>query len=235
LGALAQARPARRRKTRLSVARARSGTGYPLESGQLFRHAKGLSERGQNCPCLRIQGCHEIRQRIIRRDDRTKLSLVALSHPMPNACSSTDRDLLGRAHFQRRNGNSRERRRHAISVGPVAAATKGTSIAREGSLRPQCVLVDPRLPSPAPEILDYLARRPDAQDTIDGILHWWVFDAYIQKWAPKIAKTVAQLVEQGFLEERRSADGNVFYRVSPRYLSTVQQRPPQNSPLNATP
>jgi hypothetical protein len=91
------------------------------------------------------------------------------------------------------------------------------------------VLADPRLPSPAPEILDYLARQPDAQDTIDGILHWWVLDAYIRKWAPKIAETVTQLVDRGFLEQRSSADGQVFYRVSARYLSTLQQRPPRNS------
>jgi len=82
---------------------------------------------------------------------------------------------------------------------------------------------NPSLPSPAPEILDYLARHPDAQDTIDGILHWWVLDAYIQKWTPKIAKTVAQLVERGFLQEKPSPDGKIFYRVAPRYLSVPQQ------------
>jgi hypothetical protein len=88
------------------------------------------------------------------------------------------------------------------------------------------VLADPRLPSPAPEILEYLARQPGAQDTIDGILHWWVLDAYLRNWAPKIAKTVAQLVERGFLEEKSSSDGKIFYHISPLYLSAVQQRRP---------
>jgi hypothetical protein len=96
------------------------------------------------------------------------------------------------------------------------------------------VLADPRLPSPAPEILDYLARQPGAQDTIDGILHWWVLDAYVRKWTPKIAKTVAQLVEQGFLQQKRSSDGKIFYRISPNYLATLQQRPPRTSTPNAT-
>jgi hypothetical protein len=85
------------------------------------------------------------------------------------------------------------------------------------------VLADSNLSSPAPEILDYVARHPDAQDTIDGILHWWVLEAYVQHWAPKIAQTVAELVEQGFLEERRSSDGKIFYHVSLRYLRTLQQ------------
>jgi hypothetical protein len=81
----------------------------------------------------------------------------------------------------------------------------------------------PRLPSPGPEILDYLATQPNAQDTIDGILHWWVLDTYVRKCAPKIAETVAQLVERGFLEEKSSSDGKIFYHVSPLYLSTLEQ------------
>lgn len=85
---------------------------------------------------------------------------------------------------------------------------------------------EPSLPSPAPEILDYLARHPDAQDTIDGILHWWVLDSCIRSWAPKIADTVALLVEQGFLAEKSSGDGHIFYRVSPQYLAELQKRSP---------
>jgi hypothetical protein len=96
-------------------------------------------------------------------------------------------------------------------------------------------LPTPSLASPAPEILDYLARHPDAQDTIDGILHWWVLDACIRKWAPRIAETVAQLVERGVLEQSQSAGGSVFYRASPNYLARLQQQPPRNSIPDATP
>lgn len=84
---------------------------------------------------------------------------------------------------------------------------------------------EPSLPSPAPEILDYLARHPDAQDTIDGILHWWVLESCIRQWSGTIAETVAQLVARGLLEEKPSADGNVFYRLSPQYLPTLPTDP----------
>jgi hypothetical protein len=97
------------------------------------------------------------------------------------------------------------------------------------------VLADPRLPSPAPEILDYLTRQPGAQDTIEGILHWWVLDTCIRNWSPKIATSVAQLLELGFLEQKPSPDGNVFYRVSPHYFATLQQQPPRNPTPNAIP
>jgi hypothetical protein len=99
------------------------------------------------------------------------------------------------------------------------------------ALIPNVCLPTPSLPSPAPEILDYLARQPGAQDTIEGILHWWVLDACIRNWTPKIAETVAQLVELGFLEKKPRSGGKIFYHVSPRYLSTLQQRPP----LSCTP
>jgi hypothetical protein len=89
------------------------------------------------------------------------------------------------------------------------------------------VLAKALLSSPAPEILEYLARHPDAQDTIDGILHWWVLDSCIRSWAPKITEAVGQLVEQGFLEQKSSGGGHVFYRVSPQYLATLQQPPPE--------
>jgi len=41
----------------------------------------------------------------------------------------------------------------------------------------------------APEILEYLAREPDAHDTIEGIVSWWVSDAHIRK-RTIVAKTV---------------------------------------------
>jgi hypothetical protein len=88
------------------------------------------------------------------------------------------------------------------------------------------VSTETSLPSPAPEILDYLSRHPDAQDTIDGILHWWVLDSCIRNWAPKIAETVAHLVEEGFLEEKATADGRLLYRVSSRQRAQSPRRGP---------
>jgi hypothetical protein len=72
--------------------------------------------------------------------------------------------------------------------------------------------------------LDYLASHPKAQDTLDGILHWWVLDSCVKKWAPKVPETVAKLVQGGFLEEKPSPDGQTFYHVSARYLASLQQR-----------
>ena len=72
----------------------------------------------------------------------------------------------------------------------------------------------------APEILDYLARQPGAQDTIEGILHWWVLEAYIQKCTPKIVMTVAQLVNKAF-SKKSELPTEMYFTASPRNISRV--------------
>jgi hypothetical protein len=76
-------------------------------------------------------------------------------------------------------------------------------------------------PSPASEILNYLSRHPNAQDTIEGILQWWVMEAWIRKWEPKIVEAVTLLVEQGYLLEKTAADGRVFYCAASRFRESI--------------
>jgi hypothetical protein len=111
----------------------------------------------------------------------------------------------------------------------------GTTVAKRHDDKLNCVLTRSRLPSPAPEILDYLARQPKAQDTIDGILRWWVLDSCIRKWEPRIEKTVAALVKRGFLEKKASPSGKVFYHVSTLYLSALQQLPRRQFAVDGLP
>ena len=116
--------------------------------------------------------------------------------------------------------------------GHGAVEILGTAVANKGRRLLQCVPADPQLPFLAPEILAHLARQRGAQDTIDGI-QWGVLHVCTVNWVSKIAITVAQLVEQGFLEEKRSSD-KIFYHISPSYPSNFQQPPPKNSTPDAT-
>lgn len=88
------------------------------------------------------------------------------------------------------------------------------------------VSTNPALRSPAPEILAHLAKKPRGQDTLAGI-QWGVLRACIGDLAANVSNTVADLVDRGYLEKTRSSSGDegdkVFYRVSQRYLSTLQQ------------
>ena len=67
--------------------------------------------------------------------------------------------------------------------------------------------------SPASEILEYLRRQPEAQDTIEGILRWWVLDQCVRNWTPKISEAVSLLVARGVLEEKKLSDGTTVFRA----------------------
>src|SRR5438876_764368 len=98
---------------------------------------------------------------------------------------------------------------------------------------------DPRLTSPAPEILAYLLRQPQAQDSMQRI-QWAVLPFCVGNVATKIADTAKELVELGYLEKdqpspeilkgssSKTSETKALYRLSRGYLSTLRQGPPPN-------
>jgi len=62
------------------------------------------------------------------------------------------------------------------------------------------------------EILRYLQEHPEAQDTLEGIMVWWVSERTITQRLPQARASLATLVACGYLEKRTAADGHVFYR-----------------------
>ena len=125
---------------------------------------------------------------------------------------------------------------------PVSAAlseSSGTAIADTSGELLMCVIPIRNL-SPATEILAYLSRQE--QDTIHGI-QWAVLRMSIPNFATKIAETVEELVECGYLERssessKRSSsktrESKMLYCLSPRYLSTLRKRRSATSTTNDT-
>ena len=68
----------------------------------------------------------------------------------------------------------------------------------------------------AQELLGYLARNPDAQDTLEGILEWWLLEEKIRRRAFEVREALAELVKSGLLRERKGKDERVHYRVNRR-------------------
>jgi hypothetical protein len=65
----------------------------------------------------------------------------------------------------------------------------------------------------AREILAYLADHPDAQDTLDGIVQWWLLERKIDKQLKIVKQALTSLKKQGRIEEYTSSDLRTVYRL----------------------
>lgn len=63
-------------------------------------------------------------------------------------------------------------------------------------------------------ILAYLCDNPDAGDTFDGIVEWWLLHQRIKFETRNISEAVRKLVAEGFLLEDEGPDSRVTYRIN---------------------
>lgn len=63
-------------------------------------------------------------------------------------------------------------------------------------------------------ILAYLCDNPDAGDTFDGIVEWWLLHQRIKFETRNISEAVRKLVAEGLLLEDEGSDSRVTYRIN---------------------
>ena len=72
-------------------------------------------------------------------------------------------------------------------------------------------------------ILGYLARNPDAQDTLPGIIEWWLLDHQIRTRTAIVKAAIDQLVAERLILKRKGIDSETHYRINPRQYSRVEE------------
>ena len=65
----------------------------------------------------------------------------------------------------------------------------------------------------AHQILAYLHANPDAQDTLEGIIEWWLLDQNIKRQSERVKQALAQLTERGLIVARMGTDSRVHYGI----------------------
>ena len=79
------------------------------------------------------------------------------------------------------------------------------------------------------EILTYMSEHTDAQDTLEGIVEWWLLEQKIRWQMQAVKEALAELVERGLIVERQSKDRRTHYRVNRRKMRAIRsllgQRP----------
>jgi hypothetical protein len=81
----------------------------------------------------------------------------------------------------------------------------------------------PKLHSPlAYEVLSYLADHPSAQDTLEGIVQWWLLERYIADETRRVREALSELTARGLLLERRNGLSRLHYRINPGQMEEIR-------------
>jgi hypothetical protein len=75
----------------------------------------------------------------------------------------------------------------------------------------------------AREILAYLSDHPEARDTLEGIVHWWMLERKIRSQIALVREAIQELVEKGFLLEEPTPGAEKSYQVNPKRQGEIQR------------
>lgn len=64
------------------------------------------------------------------------------------------------------------------------------------------------------EVLSYLIDNPDAQDTLEGIVEWWILQKTIESQTAKVKAVLAELAARGLILEREGSDSRLRYLIN---------------------
>ncbi|HLG14194.1 MAG TPA: hypothetical protein VJH03_06790 [Blastocatellia bacterium] len=74
----------------------------------------------------------------------------------------------------------------------------------------------------ARDVLSYLIDNPDAQDTLEGIIEWWLLERKIESRTTNVKEALAELVTTGMILERKGTDLRVRYVINSSKLDEIR-------------
>ena len=66
----------------------------------------------------------------------------------------------------------------------------------------------------AEEILDYLREHPEAADTLDGVLQWWLIRRRYLRGLDQVQRALDLLEENGLIDQQTNPDRSVVYSAA---------------------
>ena len=70
---------------------------------------------------------------------------------------------------------------------------------------------DERVRSIAEDVETYLARHPEAVDSAEGIVQWWLSRLRVEEAVADVERALSLLIERGVVVRRRLPDGRCVY------------------------
>jgi hypothetical protein len=72
------------------------------------------------------------------------------------------------------------------------------------------------------DLLTYLAAHHQAQDTLEGIAHWWLLEQEVTRRITEVQAALEGLVKDGFVVECRGEDGRTRYKINQEKQEEMQ-------------
>lgn len=72
------------------------------------------------------------------------------------------------------------------------------------------------------DILAYLSEHPEAQDTLQGIVQWWLLEQEIKSRIAQVERALARLVAEHYVVERKGKDSQTHYRINRRKMREIE-------------
>lgn len=73
------------------------------------------------------------------------------------------------------------------------------------------------------QILAYLAAHPEAQDTLEGIVEWWLLEQQIKFQTARVKEALSELVAKGLILEKKGLDSQTHYRINQVKSQEIQE------------
>jgi hypothetical protein len=70
-------------------------------------------------------------------------------------------------------------------------------------------------------ILRYLVENPNAQDTLEGVVEWWLLDKYTKGNVMRVKEALEELVSANLVLQRRGKELRVYYKINPKKLREI--------------
>jgi hypothetical protein len=73
------------------------------------------------------------------------------------------------------------------------------------------------------EILTYLLQSPDAQDTLEGIIQWWLLERYIRHKTILVRQALSELVNKDLIVEIYHSSTTPRYQINRNNMQAIQE------------
>jgi hypothetical protein len=74
----------------------------------------------------------------------------------------------------------------------------------------------------AQDILSYLLSHTAAEDTIEGIVEWWLLEEKIKHRTKEVQRVLDEMVVEKLIVVREAKDSRIHYRINRKNLSRIR-------------